>query len=160
MATNNSKYIRVHPPPPPTHTHTTPSMWIPPPLESVLCYEASTNKTNSPLTSEIIGVSSHQPPPTPFEVSAPTTNPVHPSQLHKKGLLHLFLISLSSFKNIGRKLHKLMCRQPLSLQACIFIKTKFLKKCQKYKYWHSVKAVIYTKQCVKGPIASNLKTLT
>ena len=71
MATNNSKYIRVHPPPPPppppththTHTHTTPSMWIPPPLESVLCYEASTNKTNSPLTSEIIG-SEFSPTPT------------------------------------------------------------------------------------------------
>ena len=72
------------------------------------------NKTNSPLTSEIIASTypppSHPHPPTQFKVSAPTTNPDDPPQPARKVYFILVISLMTSLKKIGTKL-QLMCGQ-------------------------------------------------
>ena len=100
-------------------------------------FEATMNKTNSPLTSEIIGESAHH--------HRSRWNP-HPHPLRK---VFILVICLSSFIKIGIKPHQLMLGQaPVITSPHIH----YLKNIwQKYIYWNSVKPVTDVQQPSKSP---------
>ena len=73
-----------------------------------MCYEASMNKTNSPLTS--CNNWGHPSPPPLIWGIAHTTDQSPPLQ-ERSSSFFILVISLSSFKKIGTKLRQLMCGQ-------------------------------------------------